>query len=141
MNLSLLLPLLISTLVAIIGWLMGHWLNARRDQTNRRADLRIEFLLEAYRKLERASNRPSNLESQVSDLESAIADVQLLGRPNQVAMAAEFSQRFAKERVASLDGLISELRNDLRSELSLEQVSSRPIHLRIMLDGGRREQV
>lgn len=135
-----LLALLVPTLTAIAGWLIGHWLNARRNQANRRSNIRVRFLLEAYRKLERSSNRASNSEFQVHDIESAIADIQLLGNQHQAEMAADFALRLAEEREASLDDLIRDLRDDLRRELSLKSLSGRPVHLRMLLSRDRRRR-
>jgi hypothetical protein len=64
--------------VAVLAGWFGHYLSARRDVANERRKLRISYLLEAYTKLEGASNR-DDLKSHWSQFESAIADIQLLG--------------------------------------------------------------
>lgn len=61
MNWGLLLPLLITTFTAVAGWLVVHWMAAKRDQTNKRRDLRIQYLIEAYRKLEGSQTATSSL--------------------------------------------------------------------------------
>jgi hypothetical protein len=40
--------------VVVIGWTVGHWLNARRDLANKRRELRVQYLIEAWRKIEKA---------------------------------------------------------------------------------------
>jgi hypothetical protein len=131
MNWSLLLPLLITTFTAVGGWLVVHRMAAKRDQMNKRRDLRIQYLIDAYRKLERASNRDGILLEHVANVESAIADIQLFGSARQVAMAKEFASHMAAERKASADALLAALRQDLRRELMLEVVSSDLKFLRI----------
>jgi len=64
-------------------------------------------------------------------LESALADVQLLGSGTQVQLAREFALDFARKGNADLDELLESLRRDLRRELDLGSVSDRVVHLRI----------
>jgi hypothetical protein len=131
MNLNLITQLTATFFVAAAGWWVGHYFSSRRDLINERRKLRIEYLLEAYRKLERASNR-NDIKQYWSDFESAIADIQLLGSPHQVSLARQFSISMAKNNTAPLDDLIFDLRQSLRSELQLEPVSERVVYLRMI---------
>jgi hypothetical protein len=116
--------------VAVVGWWVAHYFSSRRDLTNERRKLRVEYLLEAYRKLERASNR-NDIKQYWSDFETAIADIQLLGSPRQVSLARRFAISMAKDSTAPLDDLIFDLRQSLRSELQLELVNENVVYLRI----------
>jgi hypothetical protein len=51
------LTLLIPTVVAIVSWFVGSWLSVRRDRANKRRDLRVQYLIEAYRCLAVGANR------------------------------------------------------------------------------------
>jgi hypothetical protein len=51
MNWGLLLPLLITTSTAVGGWLVAHRMAAKRDQMNKRRDLRIQYLIDASENL------------------------------------------------------------------------------------------
>lgn len=62
MNWQLLVPLLITTALAILGWFVLHLLAARRDLNNKRREMRLNVLIGAYRALEFAANRPYNAE-------------------------------------------------------------------------------
>jgi hypothetical protein len=126
-----LITLLIPTLVAVVSWFAGNWLAVRRDRANKRRDLRVKYLVDAYRRLEAASHRPL-LPPYSLDIESAVADIQLFGRPDQVNAAQKFAQEMAQQHKASLDDLLSSLRNDLRDELQLERVAGQLIFLRIV---------
>lgn len=75
------LKFLVPAIVAVVGWFMAHQFNSYRDRVNKRRELRIQYLLEAYRRLESAANRPNKTEKQALDFESAVADIQLLGTP------------------------------------------------------------
>ncbi|OLE53393.1 MAG: hypothetical protein AUG51_13250 [Acidobacteria bacterium 13_1_20CM_3_53_8] len=130
MNLVLLVPLLITTIVAILSWIVAHRLTAKREIAGKRRELRVKYLIDAYRQLESVGNR--ELSSKWSEvLESAIADIQLLGTPKQVEMAKRFADDFAKNRAASFDELLFDLRETLRIELQLEPVESNIVFLRI----------
>jgi Tfp pilus assembly protein PilO len=135
MDWKLFAQLLVTFIVAALGWWVGHTFSARRDLANERRKLRVNYLLEAYRKLEGAAN-PSNPKLKRDQLESAIADIQLLGSPLQVKMASEFARSLADTRSladnsqSSLDDLLFNLRESLRKELHLEGVNEKIIFLR-----------
>ena len=104
MDWKLFAQLFVTVLVAIsAGWL-GHHLAARRDLLNERRKMRVGYLLEAYRKLEGAGHR-SEPEKVWPLLESAIADIQLLGSPQQAELARQFAIDMAQHHTAPLDPL------------------------------------
>jgi len=116
----------------MLGWFVGNWLSLRRDRINKRRDLRVQYLIEAYRRLENASNRQPLPEEHGRALESAIADIQLFGSPTQVELAIRFARGFAQSKNESLDNLLADLRSDLRKELTLESVPSARVILRLV---------
>lgn len=130
MKIELLFPLSVTTLVVISGWYFVHRFNIARDRSNKKRDLQIQYLLEAYRRLERASNRPKNFDND-HELESAIADIQLFGTVEQVKLAEKFSFDIAQNNHASTDELLINLRTELRKELGLEQVNPEIVYLRL----------
>ncbi len=129
MDWKLFAQLLVTVIVALSGGWLGHRLAARRDLLNERRKLRVTYLLEAYRKLEGGSNRTEpNNSSPV--FESAIADIQLLGSPIQVKLARHFALDMARNKTASLDPLVNDLRQTLREELELPEVREPVVYLR-----------
>jgi hypothetical protein len=106
MNWTLFAQLAVTLLVAVLGGWLGHYFSLRRDGANERRNLRISYLLEGYRKLEGGSKR-------------------------QVSLAQQFATEFVRNRGASLDELIADLRQSLRSELELETVPETVVYLRI----------
>src|SRR6267378_2161748 len=128
MNWQLLSPLLVTTVIAICSWFIGHGLTTRRDRANKRRDERIGYLIDAYRRLESCAQRHGSI--QFATLESAIADIQLFGTPCQVELVQGFALEFAKNRTAQADDLLKDLRRELRTELGLETVPDRILHLR-----------
>ena len=134
-NWQLLIPLLVTTVVAVAGWIVGHRLNAERDLHNKRIELRIKYLLDAYRRLE------SSIETEVSRenldvLESAISDIQLLGTPEQVDKVLAWSEQFSKtgtQKDVNLQDLLEDLRKSLRSELGLLPIQRKIRHVKFKL--------
>jgi hypothetical protein len=122
---------LISALLALLAGFAGYILGIRRDRLSKRRDLRTQYLLDAYRRLEGASNWQDLSNDDKKALESASADIQLLGSPEQVRLARLFAQEFAGSRIASLDPLLEALRHELRKELALVPLHERLIFLRI----------
>ena len=70
------LKFLTTTVVLVVGWFVVHQFNVYRDHQNKRRDLRIQFLLDAYRRLESAAHRGEMTETQKQECESAVADIQ-----------------------------------------------------------------
>lgn len=113
------LKYIVPAVVAVIGWWAAHQFNSYRDRQNKRRDLRVQFLLEAYRRLESAANRPHKTEEQALAFESAVADIQLLGSPEQVAATVRYLREHVSGEGAQIDEVLRLLRNDLRKELGL----------------------
>ena len=72
---------ILAAIIAVYGLSKGHQLNIERDRKNKQDDLRIRFLLEAYRILESSSNRfdLTSSEENMRNYESAVADIFLMG--------------------------------------------------------------
>ena len=120
----------VPALVAVVGWFAGHQFNVYRDRITKRRDLRIQYLLEAYRRLESAANRPDKTEAQALDFESAVADIQLLGTPEQIEATIKYLRQHASEGGALIDDVLASLRDDLRKELGLSGDVSKAVVFR-----------
>lgn len=114
------LKFLVPAIVAVVGWFMAHQFNSYRDRVNKRRELRIQYLLEAYRRLESAANRPNKTEKQALDFESAVADIQLLGTPKQANATVKYLRKHASSGGAEIDEILQLLRKDLRKEIRLK---------------------
>jgi hypothetical protein len=130
-----------ATITLVVGWILalalavGGWLvtqaQARRAT---RSNMRIDYLLDAYRRLDRAANRPLTPES-AKDIESGIADIMLLGSAKQTALAQKFASEFADSRSAEAITLLMDLRTSLREELLLDRIPEHYVSLRVMTEG------
>lgn len=113
---------LIPVLIAVVGWIVGHHFHSKRDRDNKLRDLRIQFLLDAYRRLEFAANRPEAAKNEQDNFESAIADIQLLGTKRQIEELMNYVDELnSKNCRASINPLLTTLRLHLRQELDLEK--------------------
>jgi hypothetical protein len=84
LNIASIIPLIITALVAVVGWFIVHELSISRDIKNKRIELKIKYLIEWYRRLEHISHRDN---PDLKDFESAIADIQLFGTKQQAELA------------------------------------------------------
>ena len=111
-----LLPLLITTVVALAGWFVVNWLSSQRDQENKRRELRVQHLLEAYQNLMDAACY-YKLEGQEKTLRlvtKASANIQLFGNDEQIQMDHKLTKGYAAGETVSLTELLKNLRSDLQ---------------------------
>ena len=113
------MDIIIPILSALLGLILGHWLTRRRDFEHQKREIRINYLIEAYRKLDRGAV-PNAKKFDKGDFESAIADIQMLGNLEQVNIAYEFANCAAKGDGSKLQQLLENLRRELRNELSIK---------------------
>ncbi|SOD18918.1 hypothetical protein SAMN06297164_1915 [Nitrosomonas ureae] len=130
MRLDILLPLFVTTLVAIAGWYIVHRMASNRDRINKKRDLRVKYLIEAYQAIESACSRGENAPYR-ERLERAVGDVQLFGNSEQVQLAKKFSTDMESTTFGDPRSLLVALRDDLRRELNLEPVKGEIWHFRI----------
>ncbi len=124
--------LILQSTLTIIGWIVVYILAFRKNTRIKKKDITINYLIEAWRKLEKASNRVDD--KYLHEIETAIADIQLFGTRKQIELAQQFSEKFAKERQGSTLELLTLLREDLRKELNLEKAPKKFRFLRIIKD-------
>lgn len=131
MNWQLLLSVLSSSFVAgLVGIFVGNWLTSRRERKHRLQEQRIQYLVNAYRAFAKSNHHP-RLYEVADELEQAIADIQLFGSPELIALAQKFSHEMAAKEEASLDDILATIRRDLREELGETSVSGKIVWLRI----------
>ncbi|HBF34524.1 TPA: hypothetical protein DDW35_08165 [Candidatus Sumerlaeota bacterium] len=128
---QLLVTLIVALIVTPLGWWVVHYFSSRRDLRNEQRKMVVEYLLGAYHKLEENIHPSSDGESKQKQLESAIAEIQLLGSQLQIKMALEFAASMANTGEGDLQKLLFDLRASLRFELQLEDVNAKILYYRI----------
>jgi len=119
-----------TALIVIFGWWVVHYLTAKRDRLNKRRELTIQHLINAYTIL---TNDVAHREDSVDrwrKLEKIVSDIQLFGSPEQVKLARKLAHEVANGDSFGLDPLINSLRKDLRKQLELVEISGNVTWLR-----------
>jgi hypothetical protein len=110
----------------------GYVLTNRLAQRDKRREVRVDYLLSAFRRLDASGNRHLDLHAEYArQLETALADIVLLGSPHQVRLAQEVMVGMGRDQNADLTPLLEDLRRHLRRELLLEPDEARYQFLRI----------
>jgi hypothetical protein len=122
MDVKTLLTLSGSAIIAIFGWFVAHWLASLREQRNKRRDIRVSYLIEAYRNMANAALR-SWEDPESKALETAVHDIQLFGTQHQNDLLNDFLDKYESSGVALLDSLLKDMRDDLRHELHIGDIS------------------
>lgn len=112
--------IIVSSFLIILGWGITHYLALRKSARDKKREVTTEYLIKAWRTLENASNRSNN--SHNAKLETAIADIQLLGTQKQIELAQQFAEQIFRTGAADSLELLRQLREDLREELGLSPV-------------------
>lgn len=137
MNLNI-IKVVISVVVIVAGWIVGHYFNSRRDSAANRRKMVTSYLVDAYRKLNTfacvLTSGAKAYQSLVEDFNSAIGDIQLFGSLEQIKLVksiAEYMAQTNKVPGDHLTELLHNLRNALRNELDLGATDLSIAHLRL----------
>jgi hypothetical protein len=122
-------PLATTAGLAIVGWFAVHLFATSRDRRNKRRDLRLQMLIDAYRGLAGSGNRPLTNETS-RDVEKAIDAIQLIGTPTDVALDQRLAKEFADTHHVDWQPLLVHMRQVIRAELKLEPVEEGLVHFR-----------
>lgn len=122
-RLAPLLGPMIASLFVVISWYVAHRSNMARDRANKRYDMIVQFLLEAYHRLEIAANREDKTKEQVIAFEPAVTDIQLLGNLGQMIETVKYLEAHASGGGGTIDNVLSLLRDDLRKEFGPSRVN------------------
>ncbi len=105
--------------IVILGAVVTYFLAIYQNITFKKKEVTIKYLIDAWGMLERASCREGNRYN--TDVEIAIANIQLFGTTRQIELAQKFIEEIARNHSGSALELLNQLRKDLRKELKLEK--------------------
>jgi hypothetical protein len=128
------LSAILAALIAGIGWYVAHRLTVARDRKNKLIDLRNEYLMSIYRKMERTMGKTITREM-ADEIEIALTDIQLLGDAKQVQIAKQFIKDYGSKNLGGINiGVLTEsIRCDIRRDLGLDTIVEPVDHLRLHL--------
>ncbi|WP_430815188.1 hypothetical protein [Carboxylicivirga sp. RSCT41] len=125
------LKISIPVLVAITGWLIGNYFSNRRAQKQKKRDLTLNHVIDAYRTLVNEIAHRGETPERNRKLEALVTDIQLFGSLEQAKLARKLADDVAAGGTFQLDPLINSLRNDLRKELKLKPIDGNVRWLRM----------
>ena len=137
-----LLVTMMSLFVNIGGWFAINSFSKSRDIENKKREIKIEYLIKAYRTMqENCGYRLKDFKQitekelkQIENLEQAFVDIQLFGSISQVRKAREVCKNAKTENIRTendprlrltweANDLLLDIRRDLRKELLLEEIN------------------
>ena len=110
---------------SVAGGIIGYFISSMLSFKEKRRELILAYLIEAYKALENAAHRDVG-----EELEKAIGTIQLFGTVEQIELAKKFARNLAEHKNADYNDLIYDLRNSLRRELKLGKYEGNVTHLR-----------
>ena len=113
----------ITAFIAVIGWLVGHFLSDKRDKSNKKRELTTKHLINAYSVLTNDISHRKPSEERNKKLECIITEIQLFGSIEQVELARMLADEVAAGHEFELDPLINSLRTELRIQLELQPIN------------------
>ncbi len=129
---------IISTVIAVVGWIVGHYFNSRRDATANRKRIVTDYQINSYRKLNAFAcalvTSAEGTQSLADDINSAVGDIQLFGTHKQIQLVKSISEQISKTKTVpcqQLTELLLNLRDSLRIELDLVSIEAPIAHLHI----------
>lgn len=116
--------IIVPSMIAILVAFGSHQLAVYRQLSEYRRKQRTEYLISAFKALMMNSNNP-NIKDAVTGLRDATILIQFLGTQEQSNMMQAVLDKIFNDENASLDELLSSLRDDIRKELNLGKLNSR----------------
>jgi hypothetical protein len=125
--LNLILPLASSVIGGLVVALVNNLMTKRREHEKKLAELRIEHLIECWRKIERAASVGVDASQESRNeaydrIEEAIARIILLGTEREVEIASSVTATLTKHDPEAIVELMNELRSNLRQDLGLKML-------------------
>lgn len=121
--------IILALIAGLSGAVFTYFFGIRTLVKQKNIDIKTEFLIDAWLKLEDASNRDDSSKNNL--VEEAIAKIQLFDNSKQIELSREFVEGIRDKTGASLLPLLMELRQDLRLELKLSKVTNEHLSCRL----------
>ena len=126
------LKIIVTIVLAAIGWMFGHYLSAKRDAKTKKRELVTEHLIKSFEAIVAFSavvvgNVPGS-RNIAGDFNNAITKIQLLGSSKQIELINKITEMMSEKKNIdreALDMLLCDLRKELRVELNLNDVNEK----------------
>jgi hypothetical protein len=124
------LKIIITVMIAVLGWVIAHRLNSTRDRALKRRELITAHLINAYRILANDITHRDATPERDLKLETVISELQLFGSDYQIELTKKLANDVTQKDTFYVDDLLIDLRNSLRKELELSPLEGRITWLR-----------
>ena len=118
------IKLVVTSIIVIIGWITVHYFTSKRDAKNKKREISLNHLISSYDVLTNEISQRLPSKERNDKMERLISQIQLFGTVEQVKLALSLKNEIiVTNGNGDLDPLIKSLRNSLRKELKLDQIS------------------
>ncbi len=119
-----------AVVLVFVGWIVGHQQASKRDVRQKRREIRVRHLREAYLKLAKACDSKDGAAKHIVDIQAAFNDIQLFGDPKHIDSLKKFISEVNAGENASLNDLLAELRDEIRVHLKLSKIRGTRLFVR-----------
>lgn len=131
MDKAVIISLISSLLGGLVVAAANYFFTRKRESIRQKNEVRVSYLIESWKKIERASNidgaSPEQKYKLYDELEDALASIGLLG----TGEAADLGHKMSEGPGADSTKLLHALRNSLRKELGLEPLNEKQLFIRM----------
>lgn len=121
--------LVVTAVIAISGWLVAHGFTVKREIEQKKREVRVRYLREAYLNIANLCDRGS-FPNDIAQLQDALNDIQLFGDEAQVELVGKVVTSLTTENTADFNELLKQLRNEIRGHIGLNALSSSRWYIR-----------
>ncbi|MEA3323967.1 MAG: hypothetical protein U9Q37_02355 [Euryarchaeota archaeon] len=125
-----LLTIIVTILLVVGGWAAVHFLSLRREIEQKKREIRVQYLKDAYIKLAEAVDRGSIVDN-IKDIQESFNVIQIFGDESQIELIGNFIEEATAGGSPSIDELLKELRNEIRQHIGLEPIDGYRWHIRL----------
>ena len=129
------ITIFVSSFITILGWVLVSILTSYRENKSRRKNIKIEYLVTAYRDISifitREMNNCMTIEIH-NKFEIACRDIQIYGSIKEIELLQDYLKNISKKGY-NVDPILNLLRDNLRKTLKLKKVEGNT-HWAILLD-------
>ncbi len=129
MSITTIVTLAVTLIIAVGGWVVAHWLTSRREIEQKKRDIRVHYLREAYLAIANLCDR-GKFPDDIAQLQDAFNDIQLFGDPHQVHMVGAIVTALDQGADGCFNELLRALRNEIRGHIGLGPIEEDRWHIR-----------
>ncbi len=123
------LTILATVAIAILGWVVAHWLTSKRELEQKKREFRVKHLRDAYLKIANLCDR-GEFPRDIANLQDALNDIQLFGEEAQIALVGKVINSLTDNKTTDFNDLLKQLRNEIRSHIGLKPMQSTRWYIR-----------